>query len=79
MQIQKYKIINLNSIQAAATEPFRSINGKLFLQWNTLLEIQCEYHKILFPAINERLSLLRYNNHIFVVGTFQSLSPPFSE
>ncbi|KAF0987903.1 hypothetical protein HZS_6220 [Henneguya salminicola] len=73
------RVMNLNSIQAAITNIQRFINGKFFLRRQSFLEIHGEYNQIMLWATNESLSLLRYNTHTFIDGTFRSTPAPFTQ
>lgn len=77
-QIRKFQ--ELSSLQTVISPPacFKD-NGKPFFRRLWLGDIHNEYQTILIWATNETLSLLRYNSHVFIDGTFNSCPKDYSQ
>lgn len=68
----------LNSIHACTISPARLLsNGQPFFRRYWSGDVHGEYHQIMIWATNESISLMKYNGHTFVDGTFRMAPAPF--
>ncbi|KAF0990341.1 hypothetical protein HZS_4121 [Henneguya salminicola] len=62
----------MNPIEAAMSSPLSlQRNGQSFLKRYWVVDIPMEMHRIPILATNESSTLLRYNSHNFIDGTFK--------
>lgn len=72
--------MSVNSIQAITATPMRTLeNGSPFFRRYWCGDIHGDYHQMLIWITDECLSLLRYNGHTFIDGTFRSAPAPFMQ